>query len=983
MNVKPIPCGPVVNASERKAIDHLETCLKAEPGDDKWLLLTNLSFSTTHQHPPAEIDIVAIGPQGVRVIEVKHWDLHWMSNNPEIVQREAERLIGKVRKVNTSLRRVIPQLNWADGVFLVTRDAKESELIEGNKLWGVQCHTLKTCQGALGLGLARPQSLSPDQVETLGKTLYPNAGVAIDGELSHLGDYDNLKPLTPEDERFHRIYRGIRDTPPEPEPELILLHLYDVSATDEQNPENRARREWAALHRLQLYPWAPRIVDSFQPAPGYAGEMWFFTVSDPRAPSVEEYAADDGTWSTKARLVFARRTVTALMELHKAGEGGKPMLHRNLTPETIRVTPDNTPLLTDFRYARIPGKVTVAGTGGGEDRSNAVAPEILKKGLGAADRRSDVYSLCASLSVLFAKRDDDKSREASRALAGGKADDPADRTTLENLFDELSVLLGEVTPHPIRWGENQNQIVNFRDWDYRIVELLDSGGVGTTFKVMRIDRKTGKESGPFVAKTVEWEETGRRVLQAYDLVRPHLAGSGALSTIFEIANEWHENNFVALMQWIEGKSLSDLVGDFHEEQVLHWLRTVCEALGVLHINGLIHGDVSLGNLIVNGDKIVLTDYDFVAKIGEPVASAGTPMYSSLTHLKGSPAESANDFFALGASVFHMLFKKMPFMYGDSEAKERGLNWNGVKREDYPTVAAFLEQATNLDPAKRFTSADDAIAALDTKKSGPSIDCTSVEIEEGSVCLGTDTHTNTDVHWQLTTKENHSLLIAGSPKTGKTTCLLNLCRQMVATGIQPIVFSDNRDIDEGLKLAEVPFRHIGFGEPKNKPLLRKPQIDPLAVLIDSSPASVKEIVASSELIIIRAHAKLQQDGAGVLLWHFYKHIKKRDIQDRITHALIFDETHSAFNVFLKNYMAQGLWKYGISLVLALQRARIPLDIPNYLVLRLAEEDAESFVKDAPDSEQRQVWSNEIQQMEQFKALYFCEGESQPYSVKLSS
>ena len=51
------------------------------------------------------------------------------------------------------------------------------------------------------------------------------------------------------------------------------------------------------------------------------------------------------------------------------------------------------------------------------------------------------------------------------------------------------------------------------------------------------------------------------------------------------------------------------------------------------------------------------------------------------------------------------------MYDGSRAKERGLNWEGVEREDYPTVAAFLEQATHPDPEQRFASVAEAKAAL--------------------------------------------------------------------------------------------------------------------------------------------------------------------------------------------------------------------------------------------------------------------------------
>ena len=123
-----------------------------------------------------------------------------------------------------------------------------------------------------------------------------------------------------------------------------------------------------------------------------------------------------------------------------------------------------------------------------------------------------------------------------------------------------------------------------------------------------------------------------------------------------------------------------------------------------------HGDVSPRNMIVADSEIVLTDYDCVVKVGAP-AAAGTVLYSAHTHLEDHPATPSDDFFALAASFFHVLFEKKPFMHDGNQVKDRGLNWDGVERDEYPIVAAFLDQATNPDPEQRFTSATEAKAVL--------------------------------------------------------------------------------------------------------------------------------------------------------------------------------------------------------------------------------------------------------------------------------
>ncbi|OYT73417.1 MAG: hypothetical protein CFK52_02290 [Chloracidobacterium sp. CP2_5A] len=54
-----------------------------------------------------------------------------------------------------------------------------------------------------------------------------------------------------------------------------------------------------------------------------------------------------------------------------------------------------------------------------------------------------------------------------------------------------------------------------------------------------------------------------------------------------------------------------------------------------------------------------------------------------------------------------------------------------------------------------------------------------------------------VNWRLTIRGNPHLLVAGLPGMGKTTCLVNIARQMQAQGVCPIVFSYAPDFDEKL------------------------------------------------------------------------------------------------------------------------------------------------------------------------------------------
>lgn len=57
-----------------------------------------------------------------------------------------------------------------------------------------------------------------------------------------------------------------------------------------------------------------------------------------------------------------------------------------------------------------------------------------------------------------------------------------------------------------------------------------------------------------------------------------------------------------------------------------------------------------------------------------------------------------------------------------------------------------------------------------------------------------------VKWSPSISSNPHLMIAGLPGMGKTTCLINICRYLVAGNVMPIVFSYHDDIDEKLAAA---------------------------------------------------------------------------------------------------------------------------------------------------------------------------------------
>jgi serine/threonine protein kinase len=709
--VRHIPCGTFVNESERNAVERLQIKLRESAGT--WILLSNLNHT---QHPSArsdEIDIVVIGPPGVFVIEVKHWDAAYLRQNTQVAEREADRIDAKAKRVAGKLR---PRLDpgFVAARLLLTRGEVRFDATTRPSPRGVGAFGLPEWSNLLAVG-GREQ-LGPEQVELAARLLEPSVKVALNGELRTFAGLVNLERQSSKTDAFHRIYRGQHPT----RRDRVILHLYDLSATQEKQALELARREFETIQRWQKSPFVPSLLDSFQEAEGYPGELYFYSLVDPAAPSLSE-RRNDSSWDPLARLGYARAACEALRQFHQPQDPDLAIVHRRLSPSSLRVRHNGAPLFTDFNLTRLQDAETISPTQiDFGDLLPYVAEEVRQGGLAAADARSDIAALCASLLTLF-EPGEPLADQVRGILDLGLATNPADRPSLEDLSQALAGLTPEpatASPIPTKlppadyWDEDT--VVDFQQSRYKIVGRLGSGGIGQTFKVVELDAHSDEKFGTYVAKLVRDPVDGEAAIRAYKRVRAYTTHPN-LSTIHEIAPTWERDRFVALMKWVEGQPMQDLTGvlslyadDLGEPSVealaQRWLLDLCGALGELHRVGLVHGDVSLKNLIVRGGSVVLTDYDTVAQTGD-AARGGTFPYASPEVQARAGIRPADDLYALAASLFHCLTDRDPFSYGTERRKDLGLNWEGITGFD--ALRPFFDRATHPNVGQRFP---DALAA---------------------------------------------------------------------------------------------------------------------------------------------------------------------------------------------------------------------------------------------------------------------------------
>lgn len=184
-----------------------------------------------------------------------------------------------------------------------------------------------------------------------------------------------------------------------------------------------------------------------------------------------------------------------------------------------------------------------------------------------------------------------------------------------------------------------------------------------------------------------------------------------------------------VMERVPGVLLGSLSGStgLAVARVLAIIDQLLHALAHVHARGVVHADVKCDNLLVDTttgvDRLTLIDFG-VARIideapdAEPVMS-GTPEYMAPEVIRGEPACSAADLYAVGVVFYELLTGTTPFGGGSSDTVLlRHLNEDVVppslrapNRSIPPAIERIVMRALSKDPAARFTSAGTFAVAI--------------------------------------------------------------------------------------------------------------------------------------------------------------------------------------------------------------------------------------------------------------------------------
>ncbi|MDJ0841121.1 MAG: protein kinase [Acidobacteriota bacterium] len=214
---------------------------------------------------------------------------------------------------------------------------------------------------------------------------------------------------------------------------------------------------------------------------------------------------------------------------------------------------------------------------------------------------------------------------------------------------------------------------------YRLERLLGKGGMGSVFLAERDDAFRMKVAVKLLRPDLDNQTFIRRFLHERqimaDLHHPNIARL--------IDGGTTEDGLPYLvMEYVNGRPI-DRYCEQHRldvSQRLQLFRKVCNAVGFIHRNQIIHRDIKPGNILVTdeGEPVIL---DFgIAKILEPATGARreprtqteclmTPEYASPEQVMGETLTPASDIYSLGILLYLLLTGSLPYRF-DQKSKGR-------------------------------------------------------------------------------------------------------------------------------------------------------------------------------------------------------------------------------------------------------------------------------------------------------------------------
>ena len=263
------------------------------------------------------------------------------------------------------------------------------------------------------------------------------------------------------------------------------------------------------------------------------------------------------------------------------------------------------------------------------------------------------------------------------------------------------------------------------DGRYRVISRLGSGGMADVYLAQ--DQLLGRDVAVKVlhhhfAEDQEFVERFRReASSAAALSHQNIVG------IFD-RGEWNGTYYIA-MEYVAGRTLKAIVreaGALDPAAAIEIVVQILRAARFAHRRGVIHRDLKPHNVILDEEgRARVTDFG-IARAGASDMTLtgsimGTAQYLSPEQAQGHAVSATSDLYSIGVILYELLTGVVPFEGETAVA----IALKQVSAEPTPPSAlnpaipqsldAVVMRALAKDPAQRYASADELIAALEHER----------------------------------------------------------------------------------------------------------------------------------------------------------------------------------------------------------------------------------------------------------------------------
>ena len=229
------------------------------------------------------------------------------------------------------------------------------------------------------------------------------------------------------------------------------------------------------------------------------------------------------------------------------------------------------------------------------------------------------------------------------------------------------------------------------DKRYQILRYISSGGFGITYEAIDTRLKSKVAIKELYIKTINYRDGNSQSIQTTPanistfnstkkkfIKEARRLCSFSHSHIVRVTDVFEENGTAYYtMDFIEGKSLSQIPTPLPEERVTKYLDHILSALEHVHKKGILHLDLKPGNIMIdNDDNAMLIDFGASKVISDSgndenssstTGGAYTPGYAPIEQIipgSSSSLGTFSDMYALGATLYTLFAGKKPPMPND-------------------------------------------------------------------------------------------------------------------------------------------------------------------------------------------------------------------------------------------------------------------------------------------------------------------------------